>query len=159
MPINIPDYAQFAAIRKYDIHTGIDLHCEEGTEVYAIEDGRILDCDFFTGPEANSEWWESTKYVGVFGKSGYIIYGEIEPAEEWKRFSFVSSKLFIIKEGDLIGRVKRVLKEDKGKPTCMLHLELYSDWYGSNLPPVEWKLNEPQPKYLLNPNILLKDLK
>jgi murein DD-endopeptidase MepM/ murein hydrolase activator NlpD len=136
---------QFGAVRKHDIHTGIDLHANEGSQVFAIEDGIVEKIDFFTGISAGSPWWEETKYIGILSESGYIVYGEVTP---------IVSKGQQVKQGELIGTVKKVLKKDKGKPTSMLHLELYSKYIGD---PVVWKLGEPIPNLLLDPNSLIKD--
>lgn len=134
----------FGAVRKHDIHTGIDLYCQEYSEVFAIEDGVVVNIFDFTGEKAGSPWWENTQAVLIEGKSGVILYGE------------VSTNLNIgdiIKEGQMIGKVLRVLKKDKGLPTTMLHLELYKPGYrGSG---EIWNLNEDKPEVLLNPNILL----
>lgn len=45
----------FGAVRKYDIHTGIDLYCESGDHVYAIEDGIVVNVCHFTGPKVGSD--------------------------------------------------------------------------------------------------------
>lgn len=42
---NIDCEGYFGAVRKYDIHTGIDLYCEEYSYVYVMEDGFILTVD------------------------------------------------------------------------------------------------------------------
>lgn len=134
----------FGAVRKHDIHTGIDLYCREYSEVFAIEDGVVVNICDFTGEKADSPWWENTQAVLIEGESGVILYGE------------VSTNLNIgdiIKEGQMIGNVLRVLKKDKGLPTTMLHLELYKPGYrGCG---EIWNLNEDKPEVLLNPNILL----
>ncbi len=50
--------------------------------------------------------------------------------------------------GDTIGEVVRVLRQDRGLPTTMLHLELYAPGVRE---PVWWRLNEPRPAGLLDP--------
>lgn len=133
----------FGAVRKHDIHTGIDLYCKENETVYAIETGIVQKIQPFTGKKAGSGWWHDTEYIGVLGKSGYIIYGEITP---------------LVKEGDkvlagqAIAQVKTVLKKDKGRPMNMLHLELYSKVVND---PFIWNLNEEKKPELLDPKILL----
>lgn len=140
----IPKSAKFGAVRKYDIHTGIDLHCKEGSSVFAIEDGVVYKVDLFTGPEAGSPWWNKTSYIGINGKTGYIVYGEV--------ISLVSEGQEI-KAGDCIGLVQQVLKKDKNKPQSMLHLELYSQPVES---PVTWNLNEQMPGHLLDPTSIIE---
>ena len=113
-----PHPGSFGARRKYDRHTGIDLYCPEGSRVVAVESGTVVTVENFTGPNADdpSPWWLDTQAVLVEGESGVICYGEIETT--LKRGQVVLA-------GDPIGFVKRVLKEDKGTSTSMLHFELY----------------------------------
>lgn len=139
----------FASVRKYDIHTGIDLHCSENSNVYSMEDGIVIKNEPFTGTIAGSSWWEDTNYVGIKGNSGYIIYGEISS-------SLKTGDL--VKAGSLIGNVKRVLKKNKGKPQSMLHLEYYRKEIDD---PFIWQLKDKDsvPENLLNPNLLLRKIK
>lgn len=142
--ISLPPYeGQFGAIRKHDIHTGIDLYADVGTKVYAMESGTVVAVLDFTGLAAESPWWLDTKAVMVEGPSGVILYGEIETDLKPGDYVF---------EDDLIGSVLRVLKKDKGKPLAMLHLELYT--VGTK-EPVWWKLNESKPDNLLDPTNLI----
>lgn len=134
---------QFGAIRKYDIHTGIDFHCPVGTKVVAMESGIVVAVVPFTGIMAESPWWHDTKAVLVEGGAGVILYGEIDPSVDVGDFVFA---------GDTVGTVLQVLKHDKGKPLAMLHLE----WYTSGTKePVWWKHGETKPENLLDPTILL----
>lgn len=136
----------FGFKRKYDTHTGVDLYCEDGAEVYAIESGEVCDIVKFTGFD-ESPWWEDTWAVVIKGKNGYILYGEIQ----------LHPGLYPglkIPEGLLIGNVKRVLKKDKGiNPTSMLHMELYSSY----AEPVWWK-TEQKPSGLEDITYLLKSI-
>ena len=144
-----PHHGSFGSVRKYDIHTGVDLYAPDMTPVYAMSTGVVTDVGKFTGPDAGSEWWNETWYITVGSIKGNfdgkILYGEIfEP--QWKKGR-------IIDEGELIGYVKQVLKKDKGLPMSMLHMEAYKrDWFGG---PVWWNHNEPQPECLLDPTNLL----
>lgn len=143
-----PHPGSFGAVRKHDIHTGIDLYCPNDSMIYAIEDGVVINVCNFTGPKVNSPWWEDTDAVLIRGKSGVILYGELTP---------LVSVCNEIKEGDPIGKVKRVLKEKSSnslKLTSMLHLELYdSDYFGDG---EIWYLNEEKPpQKLKNPIGLL----
>ena len=135
----------FAAVRKHDIHSGVDLYCNESDLVWAIEGGVITKMEYFTGDLANSPWWNETKAVHIEGESGVIVYGEIEPLPKYS----VGSKLM---GGELIGFVKRVLKSDKGRPTTMLHIELYK--HGSRTT-CEWHLDKTKNPDLLDPTKLL----
>jgi hypothetical protein len=146
IPIEGPN--SFGAIRKFDIHTGVDLFCEDGETVFAIESGIIVDIVKFTGFE-ESPWWNDTYAMVIKSISGYILYGEITPLPTLK----IDQQ---IQEGDMIGNIKQVLKEDKGKPMSMLHMELYSLYHN----PVWWNHNFDKPIGLENiTNILEFNLK
>lgn len=146
MPSMPPMDGQFGAIRRFDIHTGIDLHTSVGSKVYAMESGTVVAVVDFTGQYAESPWWNDTRAVMIEGDSGVILYGEIQP------FVNVGDYVFA---GDAIGTVLQVLKTDKGKPLAMLHLELYT---AGTREPVWWKLDEPKPANLLDPTPLLEKI-
>lgn len=135
----------FGAIRKHDIHTGIDLYCHPGDPVYAIEKGLVVGVVPFTGPSAGFPWWNDTKAVLVEGPSGVFLYGELEPRVKVDD---------ILLPGMVIGNVLTVLKKDKGLPMTMLHLELYKKGYrGSG---EVWELGKPKPDMLLDPSFILR---
>jgi hypothetical protein len=136
------EHGEFAVVRKYDIHTGIDLYCNPGAHVFAIEDGFVSDVGNFTGASANSPWWNDTQYIVVKGNSGFILYGELATSLE---------KGALVKKGGLLGEVVTVLKENKEKPMTMLHLELYSDY----TEPVVWNHGCEKPYGLQNPTGLI----
>ena len=92
----------FGAVRKHDVHTGVDLYCDPGTEVYAVEDGVVVEIEDFTGPKAESPWWHETQAILVEGESGVVLYGEVEALVE------VGDK---ITTGQVVGKVKTVLKK------------------------------------------------
>jgi hypothetical protein len=132
----------FGAPRKHDVHTGLDLYCEPGDEVFSIGSGEVVAIVDFTGEVAGTPWWNNTKAVIVQQEQieGHILYGEIEP------LVFVGQKL---KNGDVIGKVVTVLKKDKGLPMTMLHLEYYNKYFDSK--PVEWLIGGEIPNYLVSP--------
>jgi murein DD-endopeptidase MepM/ murein hydrolase activator NlpD len=133
----------FGAIRKFDVHTGIDLYCQPEQKVIAVEDGEVVLIENFTGENANppSPWWHETKAILIEGSSGVVVYGELRPLETIK----VGQKIWA---GQYIGNVITVLKKDKGTPMNMLHLELYKPGTRET---VVWNLGEPQPDSLLDP--------
>ena len=137
----------FGYVRKHDIHTGVDLYCEENSEVMSICDGIVVRSGFFTGPETDSPWWNTTYYVLVETKIGFILYGEIDT-------TLVEGDL--VTEGSVIGVVRPVLKKDKGvvPSTSMLHMELYN----ANVEPQSWALGEERPARLLDVGELLDNL-
>ena len=136
---------QFGAIRRYDIHTGIDLYCNQFDDVFTIESGEVVNVCHFTGPQVGLDWWNNTDAVLIEGKSGVILYGELEPCVK------VGD---LVNEGQKIGKILRVLKKDKGLPMDMRHLELYEHGYRGD--GEIWKLNESKPKSLRDPsNIIL----
>jgi murein DD-endopeptidase MepM/ murein hydrolase activator NlpD len=151
VPGSMPHPGSFGAIRKHDIHTGIDLYCEPLQEVVAVEDGTVVLIEKFTGEFATppSPWWHNTYAVLIEGQSGVVVYGEIKPLE-------AISVGYKIKQGETIGNVITVLKKDKNTPMTMLHLELYKSGTRET---VIWNLGQPQPENLLNPLKKLISLK
>lgn len=154
LPIN-PHPGSFGAVRKFDIHKGVDLYCHEGYNVYAVESGEIIEWGIFTGPEADCPWWNETGYILVQGKSGFVIYGEVD--------------LTIVKmlgrvpvtAGQRIATVKAVLPPEKIRPdipghsNAMLHLELLNEYVDPTRKSSDWELNQPRPKWLLDPTAYL----
>jgi murein DD-endopeptidase MepM/ murein hydrolase activator NlpD len=142
-----PHPGSFGVKRKHDIHTGIDLYCNENANVFAVEDGVVLAIEEFTGPKANSPWWLSTKCLLVEGESGVVCYGEIEPNVSVGN---------LVKSGQKIANVLPVLKKTKtdikNHSRWMLHFELYT--HGTR-ETIWWRLEQPQPDNLLDPTDLL----
>lgn len=144
----------FGSKRKHDIHTGVDLYCENNQPVYACKGGKVVSIGDFTGKNCGTDWWEDTKYMMVDSGSYVINYGEIEPHDHLAVGS-------IIKAGEFIGRVKRVLplnklRKDIPNHSCsMLHIELYK---AGTTKPVEWKLGTFKPEELLDPTPYLQDV-
>ena len=149
IPINFHPGA-FGFQRKVNWHTGVDLYTNNGEPVQAIEDGVVVSTGLFTGPEMGSDWWETTYFIMIEGKTGVFNYGEINKPEIRKVGDH-------IKEGEIIGTIKRVLFKHKARPdvpghsTSMLHLELYT--HGST-EPVHWHQFE-KPTNLLDPTVYL----
>lgn len=142
-----PDYpGTFGAVRKFNRHPGLDLYCAVGTNVVAVEDGTIVGIQYFTGSMLRSPWWNSTFCVMVKGKSGVANYGEIE----YNRYLKPGDE---IKRGDFVGTVMRVLKKDKGRPTSMLHFELYSTFDSKH----GWPADLMVPDDLIDPASKLKE--
>lgn len=140
----------FGAKRKFDHHTGVDIFAPEGTSVFSVSDGKVVDVGVFTGPHAvpPMPWWNETFYVMVETESGIVYnYGEISP---------VVSNGDDIKVGDLLGTVMTVLKKDKGLPMSMLHFEMYVKYPGIC---AVWNHDQPMPDLLLDPTDFLKSLK
>ena len=141
------DLGAFGTVRRFDIHTGIDLYCKEDAAVSSIEEGVVVAVEKFTGEHAGSPWWNNTWAVLVEGPSGVICYGEIVPSVE------VGQRVHM---GGLLGHVTPVLKKDKGvTPVTMLHFELYEEGTRES---VWWRLGEPCPENLKDPTSLLKKL-
>jgi len=134
----------FGAVRKHDIHTGIDIYCEPNQVCCSVEAGEVVKIEVFTGPNAEppSPWWHETHAIYVEGKTGVIVYGELKPIS-----SMVVGKK--ISGGQVLGHIQTVLKKDKGTPMTMLHLELYKP---GTREAVIWKLDQEKPESLLDPS-------
>jgi hypothetical protein len=143
----------FGVQRKKHVHNGVDLYCPPGRQVYAVEDGEVVDMRQWTGEDVGSPWWEDTYATLVEGKSGVVAYGEIGYGEAclWNFYYNIGSK---IKRGDLIGWVRTVLNKDKGRPMTMLHLQMYKHGKTSA---GGWDTNNPKPEDLIDPTLFLLD--
>lgn len=139
-----PHPGAFGVVRKHHIHEGVDLYCPSGTQVCAVEDGEVVAVLPFTGVKAGLPWWLDTDAVLVEGASGVVLYGEVAAAVG------VGTS---IKAGDRVGQVVRVLRNDKGRPTSMLHLELHVPGTRAL---VEWYADSPRPPSLLDPTLMLQ---
>ncbi len=136
---DIPYQGRFGGIRKFDIHTGLDLYCDVDETFYCIEDGIIINIFDFTGEYVGSPWWNKTKAILVKCDRYHILYGEVDTDLNIGT---------IVKKGDSLGIVKTVLKEDKGLPMTMLHMEAYElDYNGEG---EVWNIGDSKPKNLLN---------
>jgi murein DD-endopeptidase MepM/ murein hydrolase activator NlpD len=140
----------FAFRRSFYFHPGVDVYCDFGQAIVAIEEGTVVHIENFTGPSAHppSPWWMETWSILIEGKSGVLGYCEIKPLPHIK----VGAK---IKEGELIANVIPVLKKDKGNGTTMLHFEHY---VAGTKHHVTWKLDTIKPDELLNSRLLLEKL-
>ncbi len=142
----LPHPGAFSKVRKNHIHEGVDLYCENGDEVYSMFKGKVISIIKFTGEHAGSKWWNNTWSVLVEHEDFVINYGEIIPNED----VFEGME---IQEGFCLGKVTTVLKEDKGRPRNMLHLEMYASGTTKHLN--SWDLDMKKPENLLNPTQLL----
>lgn len=133
----------FGAVRKNHIHEGVDLYANEGDRVYAMVTGTVVArIEDFTGAGCGMPWWNDTSALAIEDENGVWIYGEIKIGVDIKVGQ-------VITKGTDIGGVKQVLKEDKGRPMSMLHLERYT--VGTKESVGLWELNKPQPTNLLDP--------
>ncbi len=139
-----PHPGAFGMKRKHHFHEGIDLYCDEGTPVHAVEDGRVVAVIPFTGAKAGSDWWHDTDAVLVEGASGVVVYGEIVATVALEQK---------VNAGDILGHVTQVLKADKGRPMTMLHLELHAA--GTRDAP-EWPVDGKKPETLRDPTAFLQ---
>lgn len=140
-----PHPGAFGVARKFHTHEGVDLYCADGTPVFAMEAGKVVAIEDFTGAAAGSPWWFDTKSVLVEGQSGVVCYGEITPESDLK----VGRN---IERGQRLGAVKMVLRKDKGRPRSMLHVELHRPGTTHTSP---WMHGDPRPATLLDPTDLL----
>ena len=142
-----PHPGAFAVMRKHHVHEGVDIYCPEKTAVRAVEDGIVRLVTPFTGEAAGSPWWLPTQAVFVEGASGLVVYGEVTTGCRAGQQ---------VRRGEAIAAVRRVLRHDKGLPTCMLHLELRDPAHREALQLFDWALGAPRPPWLLDPTPFLE---
>jgi len=140
----------FASRRSFYHHPGVDIYCDFGQEVVAIEDGIVTNIEFFTGPNAEptSPWWNETQSIMIEGESGALGYCELEVYFNIEIGQHVH-------KGQRIGSVVPVLKKDKGNGTTMLHFEKYIPGTKEH---VTWVLDKEMPGTLLNPRPYLEKI-
>ncbi len=143
IPVGPEHPGSFGAVRKYDVHTGVDLYSTDGAPVFAVEVGKVVNIEIFTGPRVKTPWWHETYAVLVEGPSGVVLYGELYRPKNLKIGQRVEA-------GQPIGKVKQVLKTDKGRnPLAMLHLELNE--LGVPCAVEVWEKEGEKPCHLLDP--------
>ena len=91
----LPHPGAFGKKRKNHQHEGIDLYCEKGDEVLAIEDGVVIKIKKFTGEHVGSNWWNNSWCVLVEGVTGVFNYGEIIPNKEIKVISKANASVSV----------------------------------------------------------------
>ena len=145
----------FGAVRRHDVHTGIDFYCAPATKVRAFHGGVVTRIGPFTGPVAGTPWWKDTSFVAIYNERLYltVLYGEVSAATEVEVGQRCS-------RGDCIGAVATVLKTDKGLPRTMLHLECYrgNPFEDPEFQPKEWNLGEEQLAYLIDPASVIPEI-
>lgn len=112
-----PHPGAFGVARKHHTHEGVDLYAPPGTQVRTVEAGVVVRVEDFTGPKAGTPWWQDTQAVFVEGPSGVVVYGElVAQVKEGQQMA----------AGEVVGYLTPVLTTPKGRPDCMLHLELHA---------------------------------
>ena len=140
-----PHPGAFGAWRRHHRHEGVDLYAAEGTEVRTVEEGRVVAIAPFTGTAEGSPWWLDTQAVWVEGRSGVVLYGEVQPPHLLQVGVWLAT-------GASVGTVLRVLRHAKGRPTSMLHLELHTRGTRTAF---TWALNSERPDSLRDPTDFL----
>ena len=148
IPIGDKHPGAFGINRHEHVHTGVDLYAPYGCPVRAMEKGKIIAIDWFTGPSIKMSWWNDTRAVYIEGETGVFNYGEIQEFSNLKVGD-------IVEQGQYIGYVLTVLKKYKGRPMSMLHLELYDNGFIDTWG--EWKIGEPKPEHLKDPTWILAE--
>jgi len=133
-PLPLPPHpGAFGVVRKHHTHEGIDLYAAAGTPVSTVEAGVVVRIEAFTGEHAGTPWWHNTWAVFVEGRTGVVVYGEIQPGPG-------ITEGVAVRAGQKLGRVVPVLKTPKGRPASMLHLELHA--HGAREAPA-WERERP----------------
>jgi len=149
IPVGTVHPGAFGIDRHLHVHTGVDLYAPYGCPVYAMESGKIVHIEWFTGPSIAMPWWNDTRAMYVEGDTGVFNYGEIQELSCWKVGDTVEA-------GDVLGYVVTVLRKFKGRPMSMLHVELYDHGYKDDWG--EWKIGSPKPEHLKNPTPYLESI-
>lgn len=142
----------FGFKRTFDRHTGVDIYCEAGTAVRAVENGVVVKIGQFTGKSVGSEWWNETEYIAIRSNHHTVLYGEVEVDKKWK----VGDRVWT---AQILGKVVPVLPDNKLRPdirnhSCsMLHIELYTELEDE---PVVCGNDNQHAKHLLDPTPFLK---
>ena len=138
-----PHPGAFGASRKLHIHGGVDLYCAEGTPVMAMEAGQVVAVAPVTGPHADKPWWLNTWMVMIEGDSGVLGYGGLKPAVAAGES---------VDPGDHLGQILSMVRFAAGRPTSLLHLELYE---AGARQPATWLDAGQRPAGMLDPTPLL----
>lgn len=148
VPQDMMQAGKFAAVRRHHIHEGVDVYAKEGAPVHAMISGQVINIRPFTGEKAGHPHWNDTDCIMIYhdNQTGILNYGELVPIEGLAIGDEIAA-------GQIIGHVKRVLKNDKGRPTSMLHIERYV--IDTVMPIPEWPLEVVQPRQLLDPSPIL----
>lgn len=160
IPVQDHDGA-FGKKRRYDIHTGVDLYCDPGQIVVAVEPGVVVGIETFTGPRAQSPWWLETEAVLIEGASGVVLYGEVKPevkVGDWVERGWIVGRTLQVRRTDIVARMKRILhgRIVDDKPKTMLHFELYDKGVDRA---VSWNHGEEKPAALRDPTKALLQAK
>lgn len=141
-----PHPGAFGVVRKHHTHEGVDLYAPAGTPVRTVEAGVVVRVEDFTGPKAGTPWWHDTQAVFVEGTSGVVVYGELVAQVREGQ---------VLGAGELVGHLTPVLTTPKGRPDCMLHLELHAS--GTRQAP-GWDHGQARPATLRDPTPYLLPL-
>ena len=163
IPINNHPGA-FGFRRKRCHHSGVDLYTDEGADIFAVEAGKVVGIEHFTGPQDSTPWYENTEAILIEGKTGVVCYGEMIP-RGYNPTSFASAMNRIavgdwVKKGGYIGRVTPVIPVGReqaypGWSRSMLHLELYK--HGTHECSHRWHLDAEMHPYLIDPTPFLRE--
>jgi murein DD-endopeptidase MepM/ murein hydrolase activator NlpD len=133
----------FGAARRGRKHAGCDLYAPLGSDVIAIDAGKVVEVKPF--------YWKTFAVVIEHPKVGVVRYGEITPAPGMAPGVRVN-------EGTVIGAIAQLINPDprRRNPHPMLHFELYAGT-------VAGPLSTPDGPYqrrsdLQNPTALLRSL-
>lgn len=148
----------FGYRRKREVHSGIDLYCVSGTEVFSLLAGQVVYVGPYTGLSMGSPWWKDTDCVIVKSNGIHIVYGELRPEARLARGQRVEI-------GQFLGWVSSVTEARPtilGHTGSMLHLEY---WRGQEtkvvldqaLAPIVWPLCDFRPAGLVDPTVLIFD--
>jgi murein DD-endopeptidase MepM/ murein hydrolase activator NlpD len=147
LPLGKYQTGGFGAKRKYNLHSGVDLHCKHLQPLASVEAGVVVKIIDFGNKDKNPKLNE-TRAIFVEGDSGVVVYCNVMEREDLRPGIGVAA-------GEVIGKVIKINKSEKNE-VCMLHLELYRSGTRKR---VIWSYQYPKPDCLLDPsNYLISTL-
>lgn len=149
IPIGSNHPGAFGYVRKNHVHEGVDIYANEFDFVYIPKQMQAVSWIAFTGEVAGSPWWHNTYALVAWDleERKTLVFGEISSKGGVFENGFERK---LLSAGSCIGMVSRVLRNDKGRPCNMVHVEMYEGFVESSIG--LWGLNKEKPAGLIDPS-------
>lgn len=149
IPVGKAHPGAFGFVRKNHVHEGVDIYANDFDLVYLPKSLQAVSWVPFTGEVAGTPWWHNTYALVAWDlqEEKTVVFGEI--ISNGGVFENVFEKGFL-EQGSCIGMVSRVLRNDKGRPCSMVHVEMYEGFVEKSIG--IWGLNKEKPIGLMDPS-------